>query len=251
MKSDKLTARETSRQLSLLSDSEKAKFLQRFFKSGPGEYAEGDRLLGITVPKQREIAKQFAKLPIPETLKLLKSKWHEERSTALFILVGQFAKGSTADQKLIYDLYLNHTHFINNWDLVDNSAHQIVGGWLLKRTRKPLTTLACSEILWERRIAIIATFHFIKQGDFTDTLRIAELLLGDEEDLIHKAVGWMLREVGKRDHELDVDFLDRHFHAMPRTMLRYAIEKFPEPLRKHFLNRTTKRSAAPSERREK
>jgi 3-methyladenine DNA glycosylase AlkD len=233
-----MTAKEVSKQLSLFADPGKAIFLQRFFKTGPGEYAEGDRFLGVTVPNQRKIARQFKVLPFPEALKLLKSKWHEERLTALFILVNQFEKGSLAEQKQIYDLYLKHTAHINNWDLVDSSAHQIVGGWLLERSRKPLYKLARSKSLWERRISIIATYHFIKQEDFKDTLAISEILLKDDEDLIHKAVGWMLREVGNRDHPLEVSFLKRHSHEMPRTMLRYAIEKFPEKLRKEFLTGT-------------
>ena len=184
----------------------------------------------------RKVAKEFKKLPLAEVECLLHSNIHEERLLALVILVGQFEKGDEATRKSIYDLYLANTRHINNWDLVDLSAPQIVGGYLETRSRKPLDRLAKSASLWERRISILATHWFIRHGDFADTLRIAKKLIGDKEDLIHKAVGWMLREVGKRDVAVLEEFLDKHCRTMPRTMLRYAIERFPENRRQAYLN---------------
>ena len=207
----------------------------RFFKTGPGEYGEGDMFLGIRVPVTRKVARKFRELPFEQTLELLKSKYHEERLLALFMLVAIFKKGDEAEQKKIYEAYLNHTDFINNWDLVDSSAHQIIGGYLLKRDRKPLYRLAKSKSLWERRISVIATYTFIKREDFTDTVKLSEILLTDGEDLMHKAVGWMLREVGKLDLEIEENFLRKHYKKMPRTMLRYAIEKFEEGKRQGYL----------------
>lgn len=214
---------------------EQATILARFFKTGPGQYGEGDRFIGVKVPTTRKVAKEFKSLPLAEITFLLHSDIHEERLLALVILVGQFEKGDEATRKLIYDLYLANTCHINNWDLVDVSAPKIVGGYLETRNRKPLHRLAKSASLWERRISIIATGWFIWRDDFTDTLRIAEKLLGDKEDLIHKAVGWMLREVGKRDEAVLEGFLGEHCRVMPRTMLRYAIERFPEEKRRKYL----------------
>jgi 3-methyladenine DNA glycosylase AlkD len=191
--------------------------------------------VGVRVPVIRRIAKEFKLLSLSEVVRLLHSKIHEERLAALAILVLQTAKGDVETRKRIYDLYLANTKYINNWDLVDLSAPQLVGAYLEDRSRRPLHRLAKSSWLWDRRISILATFHFIRLGDFDDTLRIAEMLLGDKEDLIHKAVGWMLREVGKRDQEVLETFLDKHGRIMPRTMLRYAIEKFPEKKRQEFL----------------
>lgn len=215
---------------------EKAAFFPKFFKSGPGEYAEGDKFLGVTVPAQRSIAKSYYQsLSLPETVELLHSEWHEERLTALFMLVLKFQKGAPPDQQKIYELYLANTNYVNNWDMVDSSAPYIVGAWLLDKDRSVLYKLAKSRLLWERRIAIIATLWFIRKGDFGDTIALAEQLLGDRHDLMHKAVGWSLREVGKRAPELLVDFLDKHSKAMPRTALRYAIEHFPPDRRRHYL----------------
>ncbi len=213
----------------------KAKGMQWFFKTGPGEYAEGDRFLGVGAPESRALARRYRTLRLADVRKLLRSSWHEERAVALLILVEQFRRGDAATRKAVYDLYLRSTKYINNWDLVDCSAEHIVGPWLATRSRAVLRRLARSASLWERRIAIIATLHFIRQHHYADTLRIAELLLDDEHDLIHKAAGWMLREVGKRDRAVEERFLRRHARRMPRTMLRYAIEKFPERKRQAYL----------------
>ncbi len=205
-------------------------------KTGPGEYGEGDIFFGIRVPVTCKVARKFRGLPLEQVLQLLKSKFHEERLLALFMLVALFKKGDEKAKKNIYDAYLGHTDTINNWDLVDGSAHQIVGGYLFGRNRKRLYQLAKSKSLWERRISMIATYTFIKKDDFEDTLKLSEILLTDEEDLMHKAVGWMLREVGKKDIEVEERFLRKHYKRMPRTMLRYAIEKFEEKKRKGYLH---------------
>jgi 3-methyladenine DNA glycosylase AlkD len=222
-----------SRLLSL-ANPQHAAVLARFFKTGPGQYGEGDIFIGVKVPILRKLAKEFQTLPLPEVECLLHSEIHEARLVALLILIMQAAKADKA-RKVIYDLYLANTKHINNWDLVDLSAPNIVGAYLEKRSRRPLYRLARSSSLWERRISILATFHFIRLGDFDDTLSIAEILVGDKQDLIHKAVGWMLREVGKRDLATEEGFLQLHYQIMPRTMLRYAIEKFPERKRRMYL----------------
>ena len=229
-----LTAKAAREALHQFADPERAAFLKRFFKTGPGEYAEGDVLIGIRVPDLRKVAKRFQALPLSKLKSLLSSKIHEERLLALLILVAQFQKNPDV-QKQIYDLYLENTQHINNWDLVDLSAPAVMGGYLAARSRRPLYRLAQSTSLWERRIAILATHFFIRQNDFEDTIKIAEMLLEDQEDLIHKAVGWMLREVGKRDATPLEDFLKKHCRTMPRTMLRYAIERFPEKKRQRYL----------------
>ena len=219
---------------------EKAAFFPRFFKTGPGEYGEGDRFLGVTVPDQRLVAKKFKDLPLSDLKKLLESKWHEERLTALIIMVNQFKKADEIKQKELYKFYLEHTKRINNWDLVDTSARDIVGGYIFKHQEllPTLDRLAESDLLWERRIAIIATYYFLMQGEPDVTVKIATKLLKDTEDLMHKAVGWMLREMGKRcDRQLLVEFLEAHAHEMPRTMLRYAIEHFDKTIRVQFLDR--------------
>ncbi|MCY2995526.1 MAG: DNA alkylation repair protein [Planctomycetota bacterium] len=212
-----------------------AAILARFFKTGPGQYGEGDRFVGVKVPVTRKVAGEFKSLSLTEVACLLHSEIHEERLLALVILVGQFEKGDDSARKRIYDLHLANTKHINNWDLVDLSAPQIVGGYLENRSRKPLDRLAKSASIWERRISIVATHWFIRHGDFADTLRIAEKLLTDKEDLIHKAAGWMLREVGKRDAAVLEEFLSEHCRVMPRTMLRYAIERFPDEKRQAYL----------------
>ena len=227
-----------------LANPAKAVELQRFFKTGPGEYAEGDRFLGIMVPQIRRVVREFQDLSLGDVTRLLRSGFHEERLLALLILVRRFEKGDDRARQEIYRTYLNYTRFINNWDLVDVTAAHLVGGYLRDRDRAPLYRLALSDDLWERRIAIVATFHFIRGNDFRDTLRVARLLLRDREDLIHKAVGWMLREVGKRDRAVEEMFLKRHGCAMPRTMLRYAIERFPERLRRRYLLSTRDRTLA-------
>lgn len=215
----------------------RAKSSQWYFKTGKGQYGYGDVFIGITVPEQRKIAKQFSeKLTLGETGKLLQSKIHEERFIALEILVMKFETGNQSLQKQVVDLYLKSTKFINNWDLVDTSAHYILGEYLFKRPRTILFKLAKSASLWEKRIAIISAFYFINKHDYSDSLKIAKILLSDEHDLIHKAVGWMLREIGKRDIKVERKFLDEFASKMPRTTLRYAIERFPEPLRKKYLS---------------
>lgn len=231
----KLTASDVRKKLQEQADPEIAKHSGRFFKTGPGEYGEGDRFLGLRVPWQRKIAKTYKNLPLPEVRKLLHSAWHEERLTALLILTYQFPKTDETGQKEIYDFYMANTRQINNWDLVDSSAEHIAGAYLLNRKRDILRELAQSGLIWERRIAIMSTFHFIKKGEFGDTLEIADLLLDDEHDLIHKAAGWMLREAGKRNLPLLENFLKPRYKTMPRTMLRYAIEKFPEEKRQKYL----------------
>lgn len=227
---------EIRRELSLHASAEKAGILQRFFKTGPGQYGEGDKFLGIQVPVLRKLAKKYQDISVEGAEGLLHSAIHEERLLALLILTLQYRRGDEPEKQTIYSLYLKNTTFINNWDLVDVSSEHIVGAHLLNRSRGILYNLATSKNLWERRISILATFHFIKRGDFVDTLKIARLLLADKEDLIHKATGWMLREVGKKDLEAEQSFLKRHYKRMPRTMLRYSIEKFPEELRKKYLH---------------
>jgi 3-methyladenine DNA glycosylase AlkD len=212
---------------------------QQFFKTNPGEYGHGDRFLGIRVPALRTVAREFRGASIAAALTLLRSPMHEERLVALFVLVERYTRGTDAERQRIYDQYLKHVpRHVNNWDLVDASAHYIVGAHLEARERAVLDDHARSPHLWSRRVAIIATFWFIKRGSFADTLRIAELLLDDEEDLIHKATGWMLREVGNRDAGAAARFLRRHYRRMPRTMLRYAIEKLPERTRLAYLQGT-------------
>jgi len=214
----------------------KATVLARFFKTGKGEYGAGDRFLGVMVPQQRAIAKAFIALPLSELAKLLRSPIHEYRLTALLILTYRYPNGTAVEQERIFRFYLAHARSVNNWDLVDVSAPNIVGGHLLDKDRRILYDLVRSPILWERRIAIVATYAFIKRGDLDDTFRLAELLLADNQDLIHKAVGWMLREAGKRDEDALERFLVRHGTRMPRTMLRYAIERFPEQKRRRYLS---------------
>jgi 3-methyladenine DNA glycosylase AlkD len=230
-----MTAKEAAARLRALADAETAAGMRRFFKTGPGQYGEGDRFLGIKTGPLRRLAREFRALPLAEAKKLLCSADHEARMLALLILVGAFEKGDEPSRKAIHDLYLASTARVNNWDLVDASAPALVGGYLVGRERGLLTRLAGSVSLWERRIAVVATHHFIRRGEFADTLRLAGVLLGDREDLIHKAVGWMLREVGKRDQAVLEGFLVGHCRRMPRTMLRYAIERFPETKRRQYL----------------
>ena len=218
-----------------LADPGIAQHSQRFFKTAKGQYGEGDLFLGIRVPVLRKQVRKFRGISLDECLLILKSKYHEERLFALFLLVDRFKRGTDSEQKEIYDAYLAHTDFINNWDLVDSSAHLIVGEYLKDRDKKPLMKLAKSNELWERRISVIATFCFIKNREFSVAIDVSKLLLADEHDLIHKAVGWMLREIGNRDKKVEVDFLRINYAVMPRTMLRYAIEKFPEDERKRYL----------------
>ena len=231
------TAKAAQQRLRSFASPQQAAILAQFFKTGPGQYGEGDRFIGVKVPVTRKVAKEFKNLPLPEIKCLLHSDIHEERLLALVILVGQFEKGDDTAKKRIYNLYLANTKHINNWDLVDLSAPQIVGSYLEKRNRTPLFRMANSRSLWRRRISIVATLHFIRKGDFGNTIGIAQhLVLFDKEDLIHKAVGWMLREVGKRDVVVLEEFLGEHYRVMPRTILRYAIERLPEKKRREYLN---------------
>jgi 3-methyladenine DNA glycosylase AlkD len=235
-KLNSMNAKEISKRLQKMGDKEDARFLQRFFKTGVGQYGEGDIFLGIRVPALRKLAKEYKALSLEEVLPLLRSPYHEERLFALIMFVNAFTQGDETIQKKIYNLYMANTRYINNWDLVDISAPNIVGAFLMERNKKPLYQLAKSKSLWERRIAMLATFYFIKNNRFADTLKIAGILLRDKEDLIHKAVGWMLREVGKRDIECAESFLQKHCQVMPRTMLRYAIERFTPSKRRKYLD---------------
>ena len=221
-----------SKALKEKANSEKAKIYQRFFKTAPGEYGEGDVFLGLTVPEIRAIAKQFSTLSLKEIEKHLKSKYHEERLAALLILVHNYNKNQ--DEKIV-SFYLKNTKHVNNWDLVDLTAHKILGRSLLDKDRAILYKLSKSKDLWERRISIISTFAFIDLRQFKDALKISEILLKDPHDLIHKAVGWVLREIGKKDLKVLEKFLKKHYKNMPRTMLRYSIEKFPETKRQAYL----------------
>jgi 3-methyladenine DNA glycosylase AlkD len=223
------------KRLEALGDARVAEASRRFFKTGPGEYGEGDRFRGIRVPVLRGLVKEYQSMTPGEAAGLLASAFHEDRLLALLILVRLYSRGDEALREEIYRLYLESTQFINNWDLVDSSAEHIVGAHLWERPRAPLRRLAKSEDLWERRVAVLATFHFIKRGEFVETLAVARALLSDREDLIHKAVGWMLREVGKRDPEAEEQFLKEHYRRMPRVMLRYAVERFPEEKRRRYL----------------
>jgi 3-methyladenine DNA glycosylase AlkD len=223
--------------LKKLANPEKAKLLQGYFKTGKGEYGEGDVFLGVTVPISRKIAIKFKSLTFLEITKLLQSKIHEERLIALLILVQKFSKADDKTKKEIYEFYLKNTKYINNWDLVDLSSHEIVGGYLINKNADILRKLAKSKNLWEKRIACISTFEFIRNNRLDVSLELAEMLLKDKHDLMHKAVGWMLREIGKRDLKTEIEFLNKHYKKMPRTMLRYAIEKFPEKQRLAYLKK--------------
>ena len=220
------------------SNKEHAKILQRFFKTGPGEYGEGDVFIGIKVPPLRQIAKENLDLSFDEVQELLQSKIHEERLVALMILVLRYKKEDEKTREKIFKIYLKNTNRINNWDLVDLSAGEIVGAYLFDKEKDILFKLVKSKLLWERRISVIASFYFIKNNSFETTLKLSEQLLNDKHDLIHKAVGWMLREIGKRNMEVEEEFLRNYYKTMPRTMLRYAIEKFPEEKRLAYLKGT-------------
>ncbi len=221
--------------LEALSNPEAALFAQRFFKTGPGEYAAGDLFRGIRVPVLRKMVRSLDGTPLPEVIRLLESGFHEDRLLALLLLMRRFEMGNEALRQQIHEIYLKHTRFINNWDLVDISSQYIVGAFLRFRDRALLYELVASESLWERRIAITSTFHFIRKGEFDDTVALAELLLDDPQELLHKATGWMLREVGKRDLSTLESFLQLNYHRMPRVMLRYAIERFPKERRLLYL----------------
>lgn len=234
------TLKDLIKEIEAGGNPERALHSQRFFKTAPGQYGEGDIFVGLTVPQMRALAKNYYSLTLGDIQKLLSSKIHERRFIALVILQRRFEKGHEAVREEVFHFYLANLRpprvNINNWDLVDTSAPHIVGAYLMHRHRGPLFDLANSDNLWQKRTAIISTLAFIRHGDFETTLQIAYLLLNDSHDLIHKAVGWMLRELGNRDRDLEEAFLKRHYRTMPRTMLRYAIEKFPQQLRKAYLS---------------
>ena len=236
------------RRLRQHADPANATLLQRYFKTGPGDYGEGDVFIGARLGDLRNLCRECRGATLEVIEPMLRSPVHEERTLALLLLVDAFKNGDERRQRRIFRFYLANTRYVNNWDLVDSSAPQIVGGWLLSRSRAPLTRLAKSQSIWERRIAIIATLRFIKLGQLEDTFRIADLLLADRHDLIHKAVGWMLRETGNRDAAAERRYLASRDQRMPRTMLRYAIEKFPERERQDYLKGrvTVSRSAGES-----
>lgn len=223
------------KEIELSVNPERATHSQRFFKTGVGQYGYGDKFLGLTVPQQRGIAKKYPDLSLPEIQKLLDSDIHEHRLIALFILINKFEK-KTEIREEIYNFYLKNSKRINNWDLVDTSAHKIVGEYLVGKDKDILYKLAKSNNLWERRIAIISTFAFLRKDDLSESIKISEMLLNDKHDLIHKAVGWVLREVGKKDIQVLRNFLNKNIKQMPRTMLRYSIEKFDEVERKKFIS---------------
>lgn len=228
------TLADAKAELARMADPAKAQVLQRFFKTGKGQYGEGDVFIGVTVPLSRQVAMKYAGISLEDVKGLLYSKIHEERLVALMILVQK----SKADLEGVARFYIDNISQVNNWDLVDLSSPLILGAYLEMRDRSILYRLTASDKLWERRIAIIATQHFIRKGDFADTLKISEMLLGDTHDLMHKAVGWMLREVGKRDLAAEEGFLKRHIKKMPRTALRYALERFPEEKRRAYMARS-------------
>lgn len=222
------------KELKKLSDKKRAAAMQRFFKTAEGEYGFGDVFIGLSVPDSRKLAIKYKDMPFEDLYKLLRSEIHEERLIALLIMVHNFEREEML-QRRIYEFYIKNMKFVNNWDLVDLSSDKIVGGYLIDKPKDILYKLVKSTNLWERRIAMISTYNFIKNNMFDDALSIAEKLIDDQNDLIQKAVGWMLREVGKRNLELEVDFLNKHYKNMGRTALRYSIEKFPEKTRKTYM----------------
>lgn len=232
-----MTAKEIQQELEMYIDPVKKEYLPKFFKTGKGQYGEGDKFLGVVVPNVRLVAKKHREESFETVKELMRSEYHECRLCGLLILVERFKKNDEKDRKEIYEFYLSQTERINNWDLVDLSASYIVGEYLKDKSREPLYRLAESELLWEQRIAVVSTYAFIKNSDFTDIYALAEKLLIHEHDLMRKAIGWMLREAGKRNKDLLVTFLEKYCLVMPRTMLRYAIEKFPEEERKYYMRK--------------
>jgi 3-methyladenine DNA glycosylase AlkD len=227
--------KELEEELKKYTKEERGKLLQRFFKTGPGQYGEGDVFLGLTMGEQRLVSKKFKDLEIKDVQQLLNSEIHEKRMISLLILIAKYKKASEEGKKEIFDFYIKNAKKVNNWDLVDVTSHKIVGDFLVDKDRTILYEFARSDNLWEKRISIISTFAFIRNNDFSDSLKIAEILLHDKHDLIHKAVGWMLREIGKKDQSVLESFLKKHYKDMPRTMLRYSIERFEESKRKKYL----------------
>jgi len=235
-----INAVSVKRELKESANPEKAKAFARYFKTGRGEYGEGDKFIGLMSAGIGEMIRKYKGLPLSEIKKLLEDEIHECRSIALGILCDLYRRGENKEKKIIVDFYLKNLKRVNNWDLVDGSAPSILGNFLLDKNKKILYKLVKSKNLWERRIAIMATFAFIKINQFDDTFKIAEILLNNKEDLIHKAVGWMLREVGKKDQKEEEKFLKKYAKTMPRTMLRYAIERFPQEKRKYYLLQKSK-----------
>jgi len=231
------TAETVKKELKKIADKDKALQLSGFFKTGKGQYGEGDIFIGIKVPDQRKIAKLYPGLDLSEISKLLDDPVHECRLTALLILIEKYLKSDEKDKRKIVEFYLSKTHKINNWDLVDLSSHKIIGNYYFNRDRDILYQLVRSSNFWEQRIAVVSTYYFIKKNDFKEILAFSEILLDHKHDLIHKATGWMLREAGKMDVSVLINFLDKHHKVMPRTMLRYAIEKLDEPLRKKYMTK--------------
>ena len=235
---DSVTFNDIQREMRKRADKKDAEILQRFYKTGPGHYGEGDLFRGIRVPHIRKLVTRFKDISYNDAVRTLHSPWHEDRMLALLILVRWYANSDEPIKSAVYSTYLDNTAYINNWDLVDFTAGHIVGAHLFKRSRKPLYRLAASPLLWDRRIALIATIHFIRNGDFEETLTLTKKLIPDKHDLIHKAMGWMLREIGKRDMAAEETFLKTHLDELPRTTLRYAIERFPEKKRLAYLRGT-------------
>ncbi len=235
-----MKAVDASKALKSLATPERAKANAWFFKTGPGQYGEGDKFLGVTVPEQRKVSKQFKDLPLVEVEKLVTSPWHEERLTGLFILVALYQKADNKTKKKIASFYHKNRKYVNNWDLVDSSASYILGDYLTNHSRAVLIRLAKSKSIWDRRIAMLSTFGWIKQGVFTDAYKVIDILIKDKHDLIQKAVGWMLREIGNKDKKSLMKFLDEHATTMPRTSLRYAIEHFSAPERSKYMGKVVK-----------
>ena len=230
-----LKIKDLQKQIKQHQNPARAKSNLWFFKTGKGEYGEGDKFLGLIMAQQRALAKKFVDLQLADLIPLVKSPWLEERMIGLLILTYKFPKAKVKEKKQIFDFYIKYRQAVNNWDLVDLTAPRVVGEYLVDKDRSILMKYAKSKDLWEKRIAILATFSFIKRGDFQDSLKIAKILLLDKHDLIHKAIGWMLREIGKKDQAVEEAFLREYYKKMPRTMLRYSIEKFAEPLRVKYL----------------
>jgi len=228
---------EIQKELETYVDPVKREYLPGFFKTGKGQYGEGDKFLGVVVPNTRIVAKRHKDIPFEVMAELLQSEWHECRLCALLMMVERFKKSDEKEREAIYRFYLSQTERINNWDLVDLSAPYIVGEYLRDKSRDDLYRLAESNLLWEQRIAVVATVTLSRNNDFTDILRLAELLLQHKHDLMQKAIGWMLREMGKKDRDLLLQFLDKYRMVMPRTMLRYSIEKLTEAERKYYMKR--------------
>lgn len=230
-----MTSQDVQSSLRALATPKKAEASARFFKTGPGQYGEGDVFVGVTVPEQRLVAKGFRDIPLIYIEKLLQSEVHEDRFTALIILVSQFQRVDESGRNAVAQFYLMHRARVNNWDLVDASASYILGPWLENEDRKVIYDLAASNALWDKRIAVLAAGYYIRNDDFTDIFALADLLMADPHDLMHKAIGWMLREVGKKDRQALEDFLKPRYSKMPRTMLRYTIEKFEPEVRRAYL----------------